>query len=603
MKRFVKGVLTLALAVCMLVPLAACGDDGGRARLDFQFTGESAIQSVFWDCIDEYNATQGKTDKIKVRGINVPLKDNKSKLSSVMSSSSGPDVAVAWDRHFKLYVNNYLDITDSVSQNILDDLYPSQEIRYHYNAQDTTSNVGDPRYGLPVYNDPTVLYYNQTVMEQAGIKCISVEESELTAFNDGAKDRNGKTKTDYGIPTDFTVLAKGFYREHPYVPQEGVYNGVDWEKPVAGELMIFNDRIACNWDEIEDVGMVSMATKNSAAKATYGYYTEWWFNYGWSVGGDCLEALSDNGDWCYSHADKTPNYIVREGKTYTGAYTGTVYNAGETLDFKDVINAQKSDTISYTTNGSTTFYYTVNGNRAEMRSQISEEAAKEDGALYELPSIYDAFSRFCFLSAEGGLGVCPSPAIFNNTPSSSYFSQGKVALLVETYSNVDSFNKRCKFDWGIAKMPQYKTYTDPEDPSCDEVAVKGKIASHSEGYSVVIRKNTARRDEAVKFVEWLLTEGQKVFAKKGFASVCKSDAAFAGEKMKEVFGIKNTDAVVDSLSESQAGDWWYLKDDAWVDTWSIPLNTLVRYGTMTFDEYIYKYIDMTNTKLQNYKNK
>ncbi len=602
MNRLGKSVLALGLTAGMLLPFAACGDDG-RARLDFQFTGESTVQAVFWDCIDKYNDTQGKEDQIKVRGINVPLKDNKSKLNSVMSSSSGPDVAVAWDRHFKLYVNNYLDITDSISQSVLDDLYPSQEIRYHYNAEKTTSNASDPRYGLPVYNDSTVLYYNQTAMNQAGIKCISVEESELEAFNNGAQDRNGKTKSDYGIPANFTVPNKGFYRENPYVPYEGEVNGSAWRAPSAGELMIFNDRIACNWDEIEDVGMVSMATKNSAAKATYGYYTEWWFNYGWSVGGDCLEDLSNgNGDWVYSHADKTPNYIVKEGKTYTGAYTGTVYQAGETLDFKDILNAQKTDTVSYTTNGNTTFYYTVNGQEAELRSAVAEEAEKEDGALQELPSIYDAFSRFCFLSAEGGLGVCPSPAVFNNTPSSSYFSQGKVALLVETYANVDSFNKRCTFDWGIARMPQYKTYTDPQDPACDEVETKGKVASHSEGYSVVIRKNTARKDEAIKFVEWLVTEGQKIFAEKGFASVCKSDAQLAGEKMNEVFGIKNTDAVIDSLSEAQAGDWWYLKDDAWIDTWSIPLNTLVRYGTMSFNEYIYKYIDMTNTKLQNYKN-
>lgn len=603
MKKTGKSILALGLTSCFLVPLAACGGNDGRARLDFQFTGESAVQAVFWDCIDEYNETQGKEDQIKVRGINVPLKDNSSKLHSVMSSASGPDVAIATDRHFKRYANTYLDITDSISQSVLDDLYPSQEIRYHYNSEKTTSNASDPRYGLPVYNDSTVLYFNKTAMNQAGVKCISVEESELEAFNNGGKDHNGKSKTDYGIPANFTVPKKGFYREKPYVPNEGEYNGSAWQAPSAGELMIFNDRIACNWDEIEDVGLVCMATKNSAAKATYGYYTEWWFNYGWSVGGDCLEDLSNgNGDWVYSHADKTPNYIVKTGKTYTGAYTGTVYQSGETLDFKDILNAQKSDTISYTTNGNTTFYYTVNGDQAEVRPQIEEEAAKADGALQELPSIYEAFSRFCFLSAEGGLGVCPSPAVFNNTPSSSYFSQGKVALLVETYANVDSFNKRCKFDWGIARMPQYKTYTDPEDPACDEVAISGKVASHSEGYCVVIRKNTAMKDEAIKFVEWLTTKGQKIFAEKGFASVCKSDAQLAGEKMGEVFGIKNTDAVVDSLSQSQAGDWWYLKDEAWIDTWSIPLNTLVRYGTMTFDQYIYQYIDMTNTKLQNYKN-
>lgn len=602
MKRLGKCILACGLTACFAVPLAACGGDDGRARLDFQFTGESSIQSVFWDCIDAYNDTQGKTDGIKVRGINVPLKDNKSKLNSVMSTASGPDVAVAWDRHFKLYTNYYLDITDSISQGIIDDLYPAQEIRYHYNAQKTTSNPTDPLYGLPVYNDPTVLYYNKTELEKIGVKCISVEESELEAFNGGGADHNGKTKEQYGIPSNFTVSSKGFYRENPYVPGEGERNGSAWQKPKSGELMIFNDRIACNWDEIEDVGMIATAAKNSAAQTTYGYYTEWWFNYGWSVGGDCLEDLSGDGDWVYSHADKTPNYIVKTGKTYTGAYTGTVYGAGETLDIKDILNAQKTDEISYTTESGKTFYYTVNGNRAAVRSQVAEEAEKADGALSELPSIYDAFSRFCFLSADGGLGVCPSPAVFNSTTSASYFSTGKLAFLVETYSNVESFNKRCKFDWGIARMPQYKTYTDPEDPACDEISVNGKIASHSEGYSVVVRKNTARKDEAIKFIEWLETEGQKIFAKKGFASVCKSDAQLSADKMNEVYGIKNTAAVVDSLSEAQAGDWWYLRDDAWIDTWSIPLNTLVRYGTMTFDQYIYKYIEETNTKLLNYKN-
>jgi len=600
-KRF-KSIVACVLLVCMCIPLAACGSkgsDGGRVSLDFQFTGDYAVQEAFYACVDQYNETQGVEDDIKVHAMPVPYNNNMSKLSTGITSDSGPDVAIATDRYFKRFASNYLDITGLISEEIIADLYPEQEIRYHYNSEKTTSNPGDPAYGLPVYNDPTVLFYNKTALETLGVICISVEKDELDAFNNGEKDHNGKTKSEYGIPVDFTVPEKGFYRENPYVSIVGESNGSSWVKPQSGELMIFNDRIACNWDEIEDVGMLCTAERNSASTTQYGYYTEWWFNYGWSVGGDCLEDLSDgNGKWVYSHADETPNYIVADGKTYTGTYTGTVYQAGETLDIKDILNAEKSDDISYTTEGGTTFYYTVNGERAAVRPEIAGKV--QEGTLQELPSIREAFYRFCSLAAVGGLNVCPYPSVFNSTTSASYFSTGKLAFLVETYSNVATFNEKCKFDWGIARMPQYKVYTDPEDPTCDEVSASGRIASHSEGYCVVIRKGTAKQKEALKFVEWLTTEGQKIFAEHGFGSVCRSDAAAAGEKMTEKFGIENTTAILDSLQQAKAGDWWYLMDNAWIDTWSIPLNTEVRYGTMTFDEYIYRFIEETNKKLLNY---
>lgn len=601
MKKNLKNILAWGLAACMCVPLGACGGSGddGRVTLDFQFTGDYAVQEAFYACVDTYNETQGVKDKVKVRAMPVPFNNNMSKLSTGITSASGPDVAIATDRHFKRFASNYLDITEQISKDVIDNLYPEQEIRYHYNSEKTTSNSTDPLYALPVYNDPTILYYNKTALDKVGVICISVEEDELEAFNSGEKDHNGKTKAEYGIPKDFTVLAKGFYREHPFVPIDGESDGASWVKPQSGELMIFNDRIACNWDEIEDVGMICTVERNASSTTQYGYYTEWWFNYGWSIGGDCLEDLSDgDGKWAYSHADETPNYIVADGKTYTGAYTGTVYNAGETLDIKDILNAGKEDDISYKTESSTTFHYTVNGERATVRSEVAEQA--QAGTLQKLPSIRDAFYRFCSLAGVGGLNVCPYPSVFNSTTSASYFSTGKLAFLVETYSNVAQFNENCKFDWGIARMPQYKVYTNPENANSDEVSVKGKIASHSEGYCVVIRKNTERQTEALKFIEWLTTEGQKVFADKGFASVCKSDTKVAEEKMTEVFGIKNTTAVLDSLQQAKAGDWWYLMDNAWIDTWSIPLNTQVRYGTMTFDEYIYAYIEETNTKLGNY---
>ncbi len=176
-----------------------------------------------------------------------------------------------------------------------------------------------------------------------------------------------------------------------------------------------------NWDEIEDLGMICTKDWNKNSKTQYGYYTEWWFNYGWSVGGNCLEDLSGNGEWTLALQSDTPNYIVNEGKTYTGIYTGTVYTAGQTLDLKDVIAANGGDDIGYKTDGKSYFHYTVNGAEAGARdfsAQIS------DGTLSRLPSTKEAFSRFAYLAGIGGLNVCPYPSAFNGTSSVTYFTSG-----------------------------------------------------------------------------------------------------------------------------------------------------------------------------------
>ena len=76
-----------------------------------------------------------------------------------------------------------------------------------------------------------------------------------------------------------------------------------------------------NWDEMEDLAMIFSPSSNpNAGKdfgTDYGMFTEWWFNYGWSVGGNCLQDLSGDGEWNFSLLDSTPNYIVT-GESYTG---------------------------------------------------------------------------------------------------------------------------------------------------------------------------------------------------------------------------------------------------------------------------------------------
>lgn len=588
-----KLVSLMLVAIMVASTLVGCGGGSGKTKsVSFMYSGDAGLAEIYGLLINEFNETVGKEEGVSVKG--VPKSGTiDSVLAQQLPSNSGPDVVSVSDKYFKKYTKYFEPVDKVVEQSVLDDFYDSTIERYHYDIETNTSNDDDPLYGLPAYNDATVLYYNKSVLEKLGVICISVNEEDLDAFNSGEADLKGKTKADYGI--DIDVPAKGFYRSiAPYVAIEGDTAGSSWTKPVSGEVLIFNDRIAMNWDEIEDIAMICTKEKNAASPSQYGYYTEWWFNYGWSVGGDCLEDLSGEGDWKYTLAGNNPNYIVEEGKTYTGVYTGKVYEENDTLDLKDVLDAKAGDKISYETDGKSYYHYTVNGQEAAMRDLSAEVA---NGTLTELPSIRDAFSRFTYLAGIGGLNASPYPSAFNSTSASSYFATGNLAFLIEYVSNAQSIDKIMEDEWDMAPLPQFKEYTDPSDPACDEIAREGRISSHSLGYAVCVNVKSEVKEEAFVFLNWLATEGQTVLADNGYLSSHKSDA----ETVLKNLPLENSQAVLDSVASCSAGDWWYMQDNAWISTWSDPLNSQVRYGKMKLDDFLYGYIEETNEDLLTYK--
>ncbi len=588
-----KRILAMLLAVTLLLALCACSGDesAGKKTVTFMYGGSIEVSAMFKKLIDEFNATEGNELGIYIKG--VPKSNGlDSVLAQQLPSSSGPDVVVLQDEFFKKYTEYLEDLTTHLDTAVVSDFYPSLLNRYYYNIETITSNSTDPLYAVPAYSDATVLYYNKIALEAVGVICISVPADQLEAFNGGAADLNGKTKADYGISVD--IPNKGFYRsELPYVPGEGEHDGSSWEMPDSKEILVFNDQIAMNWDEIEDLGMLCSKAHNGSSKTQYGYYTEWWFNYAWSTGGDCIEDISGNGDWVYTLPSEVPNYIVAEGKTYTGIYTGTTYAAGETLDIKDVLEAAKGDTIGVETDGESYMNFTVNGTKAGYRDFSAQIA---DGTLSELPSTKEAFSRFVYLAGEGGMNVCPSPAVVgSSTPQ--YFTSGALALMVERVSFYSSIESSMRDEWGIAPLPQYKEYEDPTDPDNDTVAVEGKVIGHSHGYSVAVSKNSKAKDESYAFVSWLSTEGQKYMAENGFVSSRQSDREMSESTMQQ----KNVSVILDAAAIALPGDWWYMPNRSWIDNWATDLNYTVRYGNMSLEAFLYAHITDTNTDLADFK--
>lgn len=650
--RIVSACLCGAMAVSMSLGLSGCGNgdsSSGDTVIQYWVSGSSAQLDMFTRCTEEFNDTYGKEHGIYVQISQKPLASYQDTIKISANSTTGPDVYHISDSEFKAwisagYISSIQEEFDAVTDIDLGDIMETTVSRLRFDVETNTSNEGDPLYGLPLDAQPTAIYYNKSMLEEAGVIVISVDEEDLAAWNKNEiADNTGKYKKDYGIDENVTIPAKGYYRsEFPYY-----YNGNKTKEWVAfdpnEELAVFNNRIAMNWDEVEDLAMIFSAEynpgKSSTAEnpvtdygTTYGYFTENWFNYGWSVGGDCLNDLTGEGEWNFSLLDPNPNYVVKEEQTFTGR-TGKVYQGGETISFVDKMDIQNDEVLVPDDNGE--YYhnnanlkmdsageYATGGDKAGIWGSITAELAKGDtSVLSELPSTREAFNRYLRLGATkktdvdgaSGLNVSPNPNVFSTRTSMNYFFSGKLALLMQSSVYMKDLSEQAKergFEWDVAPLAVYKQYSDPADPDCDTVVARGKLAGHSNTINMVARPNSQNLQEAVAFMKWMAgPDGQRVRAKLGFFPNQKSlidelqfDAGTAPQNVR---------AFSDELEYARPGDWWYMPDTLWVEAWCIDLNSYVRNGTMTYKEWLkgkddYSYgsgsvVTRTNRYLKNYR--
>lgn len=607
MKKFICVIFA---AILFSVTLFGCGGVG-NSNVKFWVYGDESELEIYTIMTDEFNETYGKENGIKVDISTKPPGNYESLIQTVSTSKSGPDVFLCIEDNFKKWVNmgfltdmtQYLDAVNDID---VSDVYATTVDRLRYDRENNTSNSDDPLYGLPLDTKPSALYYNESMFEKAGIIVISVDEENLDAWNDGkVADNRGKTRADYEAEhpelKGVTVPNKGYYHSiYPYTVDVG------WTYPDENEVLVFNNCIAMNWDEIEDLAMLFTPSYNTSAAAEFGtdfgYFTEWWFNYGWSVGGDCLTDLSGNGDWNFSLLDYTPNFMVT-GESYTGAYTGKTYTKGETLEHLDKFDIPAGELMTPDNEGG----YTYNGQKIGIRQSVTEAA--ENGTLTALPSTREAFTRYLKLGAEktadiegeGGLAISPNPLTFSTRTRMNYFYSGKMAMLVDYSSYMATVSEQAEergFKWDIAPLAVYKEYVDPLDPDCDETVVVGKTAGQSNSKAMVSRENSQNKESAAKFIKWMASKaGQTIRAENGHFPNQKeliSRVVFPG------YAPANVKAFSEALEFQGAGDWWYMADYEWINVWAVPLNSEVRNGKMTYDAWRADAVNDTNERLKLY---
>lgn len=601
-----KKTMSLALAATCALSLCACGGKSS-GNIVFCTYGDNSELAIYAAMVDEFNKTYGAEHNIKVEHTPIAVTGYNSYITSMYTASNSFDVFLVIEDRFKAWANMGImgDMTDyfnAVTDIDTSDVFENTVNRLRLNIENNTSNPTDPLYGLPLDTKPSALYYNETLFEKAGIIIISVDEEDMDAWNAGTiADKRGMKKSDFPELNGITVPKKGYYRSNnPYV------NGFEWSMPAEDEILVFNNRIAMNWDEMEDLSMIFSESSNpNAGKmfgTEYGMFTEWWFNYGWSVGGNCLQDLSGDGDWNFSLLDSTPNYIVT-GESYTGEWTGTVYSKGETLEFNDKFNVPKGKIMEPDSSGG----YTLDGQAVSIRPSV--KAAVDDGTLGELPSVRDAFARYLRLGAskssvienQGGLDIAPNPLTFNFRTRQNYWYSGNIAMLIDYSTYIESFSREAEangFEWDVAPLIVYKEYTEPLNPNCDTVKIMGKYAGECNSKAMVVRSRSSVKESAAQFISWMASkEGQKIRAQNGHFP---NQESLLDTIEYNGYAPKNVAVFSENLKFQGAGDWWYLPDDLWIQVWANPLNSEVRNGKMTYDLWKSSAVSDTNKLLLKY---
>jgi len=538
---------------------------GGETTITFWGYGDENELDVFQTLVKQFNEINKGVIKVKYETQGSDGYGDKAKLA-LRQSKASVDILYVGDSDFKSYAGlGYLEPLDDYlktsSEVKIEEMWETSVNRFKYDVKTTTQDGPDAHYwGIPKDIGPTVIYYNETYFEDSGVTTISVAAEDLAAFNGGAKDSRGKTKAEYGIEGE--VKEKGYFE--------------------LGGKKYFNNQVPMSWDESVTLSKLVQETVRTKYNKSnfYGYFTEWWFNYGWSVGGDCIEyvktddAAYNGGYWDFTLMDSTKNYIVADDVTDGFTVNGNKYNAGEIIDWADKLVDTKAAAGSRT-----------------IRSEVLE--AKNAGILNELPSQREAFVEFVRIGQKTtdkveddlyGYGICPAPtSLGGDAGKTAAFAKGELGMLVDGRWNVVGFREQMdgKYKWDVAPLPQYKTYD-----SDGNIAVHGIQAGHSGSVALCINAKSTKKNAAWKFAEYIGGKtGQAAQAQSGFAIPSQKDLANSEVFLQSNSNPRNSIVFVRAAEYETPGDWWYLRDKKWIDDWAGVLNGDVRNGKKTLSQF------------------
>ncbi len=616
MKRFVAIALMLVMMTALLVPvLTGCKKRGSGVDITFDENGnllpssgttihvtsysEGDEERRFYQLCDAFNE---KYKEYNIRAVYEPSDSSgyEQTMKTSLSSSTCQDVLLVSDSYYKQWATlGYLEPLDAYIKSQyaalnfekeVADMYEGGVGRYLYDVVTTTPDGPDAHYyGLPKGTGATAIYYNKTYLKNANIREISVWEEDMDAFNAGAADANGATKASLGITEN--------------VPKKALFT-------VNGQRY-FNNRIAMSWQECAELATI-LQVSNRGNGCKYGFVTSWWFNYGFSVGGSCIQYLSSDdasysgGYYTFTLADATVNYKAKEKITVNG----NTYEAGEIVSYEDkfymnddiaarceVLPSQREAFAEYmslagevgnshyhadVTYGGRSYTGVTDAFRSLIPYQLgdtpknaiakNEEYLRNPNALDSPEG--DAAYKYVIVQNKG---ISVNPATLNTDGRFTQFTQGYAAMVVDVRVSVAQARLIRDFEWDVAPMLVWKDF----DEAGNTVA-SGIEGAHSGSNAWAVWSKSTIKNAAYLFLKFAAGEdGQKILAEAG--TIIPNQKSIAKEMVQQDLdkGLspRNIEVFERGAEYQTPGDWWFLKDGDWIDgdgCWANYLNQTVR---------------------------
>lgn len=327
MKKKINAILAGAVALTMAVSLTACDDGGGKGPGEQEIGDRTQISFL---CGNDVKSEEAWTELVKAYNDGVGYEKDKVFVNVTLGTNTSPN-------HFTKSVDaayNVVMVTDSISNTFVNFAYKNDNRKapdgymlnlneYAAADEDFKNNtipekvmdwwrltrVPDAKKGsgqkkhiigpgqnllaVPVASNPHFNWYNEAIFKAQGINIVSVPEEQLDAYN-----------AEHG-----TSLMPHGYAEYKTAPQAGMQKS----KNLAGDEVykVFNNCIGMNWEEQRNILKYFSTAHNDGSKTgtkattQYGFVSEYWFNYGWSVGGDVMGFNGTDYDFTLLDTHKT----------------------------------------------------------------------------------------------------------------------------------------------------------------------------------------------------------------------------------------------------------------------------------------------------------
>lgn len=615
MKKKLAFTVAVCVAAASVFSLTACGknerklgqiEKGDRTDITFLCAPNDVSARAWESLVAAYNDGQGLEDNVYVNYSNtgsLTPSDNvftrsKERASNVVAISDGQAAfqKYAIERSSKYAPNGYfVDLTpyaeadedfknSSIPENVLDwwRMTRNADAKQGAGQQKHVIGAGQNLLGVPYGTNAHINWYNSAIFKAQGINIVSVPEEELDKYNAD----NGSSLKPHG------------YAEYKNAPASGMTSS----KNLAGQTVykVFNNCIGMNWEEQRNLFKYFTPEYNNGSvtgtKATtkFGFVSEYWFNYGWSVGGD---VMGFNGyDYDFTLTDKNPNYIVTEDNT---VINGVTYNAGEIVRYEDRVNGIEKATTKPQN------IYAIKSQYDAVKEYISLNVASST-AVDKDDNGNVTFKGYGVASPETGSAdnmfntlqiamVRGTPEGIRSKAESKYFADFDICM-PETYREYEGGS--VYYSGGTEFKNEYlkvigETYEDGVYTGDVKVVGSAKIigsttsASISQGLVIPACSDPAKYQASWDFISWVATDGQKYIAQTRtmapVASTTLFGADYAGNS--EVNYGKNFYAVAKTAVSAGRGDWGYFENGSWVHNWSGYFNDYVRKGLNTLSDF------------------